>query len=233
MGLLFKPSYIKQFASGIAEAVLIYSRNAATSILLIGEVIRTKFYQNDLGSVVNAIQSNLHRKDFLEAICVELPQEFTQRLNEPNFEIFACRFFDYYWSRLPVLLKCNRVIHHGKRLRPREEEIEVVTRACFKLWADAHSDLVKDYTFSGGYHRFEKLTRWYVRSKTRDDEVYSIEWLWRSLQDLYPHLCQDNNVGNVTTHVLESCFPMFWDVFTEHSIRVCWDWCNDYEGMMM
>ena len=145
MDMLFKPSYLDKFATGIAEAILIYSRNAATTILLIGEVVRTKFYENDLSGVVNAIQSNLHRKDFLEAISVKLPQEFTQRLRESNFEIFTCRWFDYYWSRLPVLLKCNRVIHHGKRLRPREEEIEVVARACFKLWADAHPDLVKGH----------------------------------------------------------------------------------------
>jgi hypothetical protein len=216
MKLLFKPSYLNKFAIGIAEAILIYSRNSATSILLIGEVIRTKFYEYDIGSIVNAIQSNLHRKDFLEAISVKPSQELTQCLNEQNFEIFECKFFDYYWSRLPVLLKCNHVIHHGKRLRPREEEIEVVSRACFKLWADSHPDLVKNYTFSGSYHRFDKLTRWYVRSKTRNYELYNIEWLWRSLQELYPHIYLDNNIGNVTTHVLESCFPMFWNLLEGH-----------------
>ena len=213
MDMLFKPSYLDKFATGRAEDTLIYSRNAATSIFLITEVVRTKFYENDLGGVVNAIQSSLHKNDFLEAIAVKLPQEFTQRLREPTFEIFTCRWFDYYWSRLPVLLKCNRPIHHGKRLRPSDEEIEVVAKACLRLWADAHPHLVKGYIFSGDYNRFEKLTRWYVRSKTRDDEVYSAEWLWQSLQDLFPDLCQDNNVGNVTTHVVESCFPMFWDTF--------------------
>jgi hypothetical protein len=36
MDTLFKPSYLDKFAAGIAGAILIYSRNAATSILLIG-----------------------------------------------------------------------------------------------------------------------------------------------------------------------------------------------------
>jgi hypothetical protein len=226
MCTLFKPSYLDKFAAGLAEAMLIYSRNAATSILLIGEVVRSNFYKSDIGSVVNAIQSNLHDKEFLEAIVATLPQEFNQQLRGHNYETLKCRFFDYYWSRLPVLLKCNCVIHHGKRLRPSQEEIEVVVRACFNLWADVQPDLAKDYVFSGDFMRFEKMTRWYVRSKTRDGEVYSIEWLWRSLHDFHPHLCEDNNVGNITTHVLESCFPMFWDSFAGHYRRSLFYYAN-------
>ena len=62
--MLFKPSYVDKFATGIAEAILVYSRNGATSILLIGEVVRSMFYKNDLGRVVNDVKSNLHREDF-------------------------------------------------------------------------------------------------------------------------------------------------------------------------
>jgi hypothetical protein len=214
--MLFKRRYLDRFASGISEAILIYSKNSATSILLISEVVRTKFYEDAIGDVVNAIQSNLHREDFLKVMGVKLPQGFTKRLRQPKFQILICRFFDYYWSRLPVLLKRNRVIHHGKRLRPAEKEIEAVSRACFKRWADAYPKLEEDYIFSGDYNRFHRLTKWYVRSKTLDDEVYSIDWLWHSLQDLYPNLCRDNNVGNVTTNVVESYFPMYWDTFAAH-----------------
>ena len=62
--MLFKLSYVDKFTTGIAEAILVYSRNGAISILLIGEVARSMFYKNDLGRVVNDVKSNLHREDF-------------------------------------------------------------------------------------------------------------------------------------------------------------------------
>ncbi len=76
------------------------------------------------------------------------------------------------------------------------------------------------------YNRFNKLTNWYVRSKTRDDKVYSMNWLWQSLQDPYPSLCRDNNVGSMTTHVVESCFPMYWDTLGKHYLESMFYYAN-------
>jgi len=214
--MLFKNKYLEKFSTGIADAMIIYARNGATGVLAIWEVVRVRFYDQDIGSVVKAIEHNLHKEDLLSAIQLQPSERFLNLLKEQEYEILLSRFFDYYWSRLPVLLKCSRVIHQGKKQRPTDKEIEIVSKACFKTWAEAYPRTTETYVFSGDYTRFDKLTKWYAKSERRDDEVYSIEWLWDSLRELYPEITADYNVGNITTHVIESCFPMFWDTFQDH-----------------
>jgi hypothetical protein len=65
------------------------------------------------------------------------------------------------------------------------------------------------------YLRFSRLARWYVRSRTRDDEVYSINWLWDTLGSTFPDLLEATNISSITCHVIESSFPMYWDSFQE------------------
>ncbi len=206
--------------------MLTYSRNGAACVLVVAEVVRTKFYRDDLGGLVNAMQANLHKTDFLKSIGVNLADEFSAQVRQPRFSVLSSRFFDYYWSRIPVLLKCNRVIHHGKHLQPTDPEIEVVARACYGQWEETYPTLVKEFAFSGEHEELDRLTRWYVRSKRRDDRVYSIDWLWTALQDLYPSIYQDTNVGNITTYVIESAFPMFWDTLRAHYVKSLFYYAN-------
>jgi len=213
--MLFKNKYLEKFSTCIADAMVIYARNAATGVLAIWEVVRVRFYTQDIGSVVKAIEQNLHKEDLLSAIQLQPSERFLNLLKEQEYKILISRFFDYYWSRLPVLLKCSRVIHHGKKQRPTDKEIEIVSKSCLKTWAEAYPHTTKTYVFSGDYTRFDKLTKWYAKSERRDNEVYSIEWLWDSFLELYPEITADDNVGNITTHVIESCFPMFWDTFQD------------------
>ena len=124
------------------------------------------------------------------------------------------------------MLKWNRVIHHGKRLKPTDLEIEVVAKACYRRWEETYSTLVKEFAFSGEYEQFDRLTKWYVRSKHRDDRVYSIDWLWTVLRDRYPTFCRDANVGNITTYVVESSFPMFWDTLRAHYLKSLFYYAN-------
>ena len=224
--MLFKPSYLDRFATGMADSMLIYSRNGATSVLVIAEVLRANFYRDNLGSLVSAMQENLHKADFAESIGINLAEEFSVQLTQSRFSILSSRFFDYYWSRIPVLLKCNRVIHHGKHLKPTDPEIEAVARACYGRWEEIYPTLVKEFTFSGEYEEFDRLTKWYVKSKRRDDRVYSIDWLWTALQNLYPAICQDTNDANITTHVVESAFPMFWDTLRAHYLKSLFYYAN-------
>ncbi len=84
----------------------------------------------------------------------------------------------------------------------------------------------QEFAFSGEHEELDRLTRWYVRSKRRDDRVYSIDWLWTALQDLYPSTYQDTNVGNITTYVIESAFPMFWDTLRAHYVKSLFYYAN-------
>ncbi len=214
--MLFKDKYLEKFSAGIANAMVIYARNAATGVLVIWEVVKVRFYDQDIVSVVKAIEHNLHNEDLLSSIQFQPSERFFNLFKEKEYEILISKFFDYYWSRLPVLLKCSRVIHHWKKQIPTAKEIEIVSKACFKMWAEVYPNSAKTYVFSGYYTKFNKLTKWYVKSDRRNDEVYSAEWLYNSLSKLYPEITADDNIGNLITHIIESYFPMFWDTFQEH-----------------
>ncbi len=203
--------------------MVIYARNSATAVLAIWEVVRIRFYDQDIGSLVEAIKHNLRNEDLLSAIQLQPSERFLNLLKEQEYEILISKFFDYYWSRLPVLLS-NRVIRHGEKRRLTDKEIEIVSNACFKTWAEAYPNSAKTYVFSGDYTRFDKLRKWYVKSARCDDAVYSVKWLWDSVRELYTEITAYDNVANITTHVIESCFPMFWDTFQGYygwSLFIC------------
>jgi hypothetical protein len=214
--MLLKDKYLEKFSAGIANAMVVYARNSATGVLAIWEVVKVRFYDQDIGRVVKAVEHNLHNEDLLSSLQLQPSERFFNLFEEQKFAILISKFFDYYWSRLPILLKCSRVIHHGKKQRPTAKEIEIVSRASFKTWAETYPNAVNTYIFSGDYSKFAKLTKWYVQSGRRDDEVYDAAWLFDSLKELYPEITADDNVGNITTHVIKSCFPMFWDTFQSH-----------------
>lgn len=90
--MLFKPLYLDRFAAGIADAMLTYSQNGAASVLVIAEVVRTKFYRDDFGGLVSAMEANLHRNDFLISIGVNLADEFSAQLRQPRFSVLSSRF---------------------------------------------------------------------------------------------------------------------------------------------
>jgi hypothetical protein len=214
--MLFKNKYLEKFSIGMADEMVIHARNAATGVLAIWEVARASFYDQNIGGVVDAIKQNLHKEDLLSAIQLQPSERFLNLLKEQEYEILISKFFDFYWSRLPILFKCNRAVHHGKKRRPTEQEIGKISKICFKRWEEAYPDTAKIYVFSGDYSRFNKLTKWYAKSEQRDDAIYCSEWLWDSLRKLYPESTANDNVGNTTILTIKTCFPMFWDEFQNH-----------------
>jgi len=216
--MLFKDKYLEKFSEGMAHKMVIFARNAATGVLVIWDVVKVRFYEQNIGSVVNAIEHNIDSEDLSSSIKFQPSERVLSFFKEQKFQILISKFFDYYWSRLPVLLKCVRGTRHGKETRLTAKEIEIISRACFKSWAEAYPTLEKTYVFSGDYTKFENLTKWYVKSNRRDNEVYASEWLFDSLRELYPEIVGDDNVGVLTTHVIDSCFPMFWDAFQRHYV---------------
>lgn len=222
----FKDKYLEKFSAGISDEIVVYARNAATGVLAIWEVVRTSFYERDLGGFVETIQNGLNNDDLLSYMKLPSSERFLNLFKEQRYEILISKFFEYYWSRLPILFKCNRVIHHGRKRRLTKKEIEITSKASFYTFAEAYPNAVNTDTILSDYKKMNKLTKWYARSGHRDDEVYNADWLLASLMELYPETTADDNVGNITTHVIESCFPMFWDTFQDRYRKSLYCYAN-------
>jgi hypothetical protein len=190
--------------------MITHSRNSAMTILLILNVVRTKFYQVDLEQLVNRAQEHLHDIHFIDRVVVPLVGESSTQSLQPAFDQLACRFFDYYWSRLPVLVAGNRVQHKG---RLSHHETEVLSKRCFAAWLRQGFLGADEFAFSGDCSRFERLTKWFIKSTTREDRIYNQDWLRQSLDKMEALNAGEGNVRSVVTHVVESYFPMFWNTF--------------------
>jgi len=105
-------------------------------------------------------------------------------------------------------------------------EFELICRTCWSNWASKFSQIVNSYKFSGEYSKFLKLSKFYISSKKRDDEIYKVEWLFDYLEEFYPVVVSDSNIGKLTCHILDGCFPMFWDSFQNNYIKSIFIWAN-------
>lgn len=212
VNMLFKPQYLTRFIDGFAPAVLEHARNMAKGTLLIHGVIASRFYDRSITDCINRIQQHLEDPDFHQAV-----EPFHSDLYLRNssateqLDRFVARCFDYYFSRLPILLRVNRIIRHGSRRRLSEPEIEQIERGCFAQWGTHYREMMLEYDFSGDRVTSMSFTKWYAKRDRRDDHVYDPSWLVPTLSTLYPDALADSNVENITVHALESCFPMFWD----------------------
>lgn len=216
--MLFKKKYFQQIARGIAEDTLKISQNSSLIILILADIIAYPFSNIDAIKVSNFLEKKLVASDLIAELDLPLSVDFKKNIESPNFQELVAKFFDYYHSRLPVFKKIKITHRNGKKYLS-DEELDQISHECFLLWAASYPELIDQYKFSGDYSKIKKLTKWYVRHKTLDDEVYNIEWLWETLENLYPEhiLLADKNMKNFTFFkVIEACFPMFWNVYIEH-----------------
>lgn len=212
--MLFKDNEFAKFSDRLGELIVNYSRNSATAILLIWGVAKSKFYLVNTGKLIALVGSHLHCEDLLRVLNSQDLAELAGCRNDDRYTILGAKFFNYYWSRLPVLVRNNRVIHRGRVCRLSKKELDDISRCCFGKWARSFPELVDRYVFSEDYRRFLGLTPWYVTRTRRDDAVYSMEWLWSSLRELYPEIFADTNAGAFAEQVIEASFPMFWNEFS-------------------
>ena len=212
--MLFKEKYFVKFKHGITSSIDRFSLNSATSILVIWDAVRSHFYDMDMGNLVNLIEKQLPAADLLATLPFQTSPDTQSCFGNTCFRLLAANFYQYFLTRLPVLFRCNRLIHKGRKRIPSKKERNDIIHLCLTEYSGKYRDL--NFPLSPDEHlRFARLARWYVRSRTRDDEVYSVQWLWDTLEATFPDLLKGNNISSITSHVIESCFPMYWDSFQE------------------
>lgn len=210
--MIFKISHFEHMTKGMAKGIITLSSNSASSILLVFDTIGKNFYQINASILINEIEYNLMNPDFLQKIEPFISDELKFMIEQEEWTLLRTSFFNYYYSRLPVLLKA-RV--DGKCLS--KTEIELISRICFLAWEEVTPNYLKKKAFKSYWYEFEKSMKWYVRKQKRDNMVYANDWLWSEIELLFPHFLIDSNTNNFTVEVLNSCFPMFWNTLqSEH-----------------
>lgn len=210
--MLFKAKYLDQFKDGFVKSLSTISHNSALSILIISDAVKHHFYEIDMGVLVNVIQKNLYSSDLIQKLPFNLSFDSEQHSNSNSFLLLKSKFYNYYFTRTPLLIRYTRIKHKGKRrilsAKETKETVEYALRNFSDLFFDIETNLSPDE-----YSKFSKLSKWYVISKVRDDNLYSIQWLWDAINITCPELLDSNNSSSFANHIIESCFPMYWDTY--------------------
>jgi hypothetical protein len=217
--MLFKEKYFSRIKSGMAQELDAFSLNSATSLLVIWDAVRHHFHDVDLGELVNLLQKNLASRDLLAAMPFEISPDVQVSFRENRFRLLTAKFYQYYLSRLPVFFRYNRFIRRGRKGIPSRREMHNIVHACVSYYSQKYHDVDSPLS-PDDYRKFTRLARWYVRRKAREDQVYSIQWLWDILESTYPTILAANNTSSIAGHVIESCFPMYWNAFQDRH-RYC------------
>lgn len=212
--MLFKAKYFDRFKSGTVSTLDTFSQNSALSILAIRDCVRSHFYDIDLGELVELLRRGLPSEELLRVIPFDISREMLPSHDDKRFRLLCAHFYRYFFERLPVLFRWNRLIHRGRKRRLGREEVDAIVRSCVTRYVERYGD-VGVSLLPDEYRRFAGFARWCVRRKVQSDQVYAIEWLWDALSAVYPDIMIPTNTGSITGHVIESCFPMFWDSLQE------------------
>lgn len=233
---LLKPKFLPRAAAAVATSLVTTARNATATIAMIRAAVLHHFYDDDVGSVIRWVEPRLASVDGLALVSVDVlngapfkcaPAVLGERTSTP-FEALESAFFEYFYDRLPIVLKLNRPVHRGRPRRPNTEEIDHLSQICFDSGAKAFPHLMRrpELWFPGGYWRMNQLTRPWVRQRDRENAIYDIEWLWAVLRETYPDVLSETNAGAFTGHVIRECFPMFWNQFVANYRMMTFWWGN-------
>ena len=217
---MFKDRYYKQFIESYGELTSVFAINSAYSIIGLWDIVKNYFYSKDVSDYITEVQNNISQKDFIDKIRWYYSDEFFSRTKESRFDYIIFSFYDYFFSRLPVL----RLMTFDGKYRLTEQEVDDISRASFIVMDKLYKNNFKNYKFSGMYSDFlyySKIPRFIMQFRLRDidDKVYSVNWLLEKIEQYYPEYSLDCNVNNFSLHVLESCFPMYWDEFSSYIVK--------------
>ncbi len=208
--MLFKAKYFDHFKSGTASDLNTFSQNSALSVLAIWDCVRSHFYDIDLGGLVESLRRGLPSAESLRATPLAISQDVLSSLSDKRFRLLSAHFYHYFFVRLPVLFRWNRLIHRGRKMHLDRKEMDAIIRSCITSYVESYGEVGPSLS-PDEYRKFARPARWYVRREVQEDQVYSIQWLWDALSVIYPDIMAPSNIGSITNHIIESCFPMFWD----------------------
>jgi len=212
--MLFKAKYFDNFRRGVVSNLDTFSRNSALSVLAIWDCVHSRFYDIDFGGLIESLRKGLPSESSLVAIPFNISDGVLSSLSDKRYRLLSAHFYHYFFVRLPILFQWNRLIHRGRKRHLDRTEMDAVIRSCVASYAETYGDTGVALS-PDEFRRFAGLARWYIRRRVQEDQVYSIQWLWDALAVTHPDIMTPSNIGSITNHIVESCFPMFWDTLQE------------------
>ncbi len=197
--MLFKDKYFEEYTSSIRNNLTVFSENSAASILIIWDAVRHQFYRVDLAELTEKLHNCLCSNDIVGSMSFHISEPTKNALRHEPFRELPALFYHYYFHRLPVLFRTN-IVHNGRRRRISRKEVDATVEKALQEYSKEYGSTNMPLC-PEEYHRFDSITGILTRSKTRDDHVYSIQWLWDGLNKTYSELLQANNISSITTFI--------------------------------
>lgn len=225
-GPLFKAEYFERAKGPLAEAILRHAENSAAGVLVLWDFVAHHFYDVAIQAAIGAVETGLQRERFIDTLSLPYSPNIHEYLEAPGYPLFVTRFFDFFWSRLPVLFSLNPIIVNGKRRRPSRPEADAVTREALVRWSSRYPQVARQYAFSGEYSQMRLASLPGVPTRVRVRLIERHPWLWRDLERDFPQLPRSENVMYLAQDLLDQCFPMFWNALVGGYRVSCFYWAN-------
>lgn len=223
---LFKAEYFERAKDSLAEAILRHAENSAAGVLILWDFVAHHFYDVAIQAVIGVVEAGLQREQFVDTLSLPYRPNIHEYLKAPSHPLFVTRSFDFFWSRLPVLLSLNPIIVNGKRRRPSRSEADAITREALARWSSRYPQVARQYGFSGEYSVMRLASLPGVPARVRVRLIERRPWLWGDLERCFPQLPRSENVMYLAQNLLDQCFPMFWNALVGRYRLSCLYWAN-------
>jgi hypothetical protein len=81
------------------------------SLLIIKEAVCTHFYDVDMGLLIDSIHKNLYSSELLLSLPYKVSIDLDQLVISKSFQLLKSKFYNYYFTRTPVLVNMTRLVH--------------------------------------------------------------------------------------------------------------------------
>lgn len=247
---LFKKDCFDSVKDRISFAIILCSINSALGILLLSDVVKNSLSVLYIEDVISCISSNLLSKNFIKEIdqleiCISsdfnivdenrhdtfyTPSEMLlSDISSLKFDLLQAKFFYYYFTRMPILLK--KTYFGPDHSIPNDSERKQILRACVDALEKHYPQLVEKfphifsapnliYDLARDINKANGLTSYFKNKKSREEFIYDYHWIFFGPSNTEEHLLLlekgNPNFQFIMKNILDKYFPVFWNCFRDY-----------------
>lgn len=247
---LFEREKFEIVKKEIGRSVIFCSINSAIGFLLICDVVKNNINMLSLDDLMSFVSNNLLNEKLIDDIykdelCVISDYDFINQdrheiyytpseqffsdISSTKCELLQAKFFYYYFTRLPIMLRMTRF--GAKKSIPNRTEQKEILEACIDALEFCYPQLVKKfphifsdpnvcYDLSREVEKAKQLTGFLSKNTDRDNFVYEYTWIFRgptrTEKDLLPIENQVPNFDFIMQGILDKYFRVFWNTLRDY-----------------
>lgn len=167
--MVFKKEYLECIGDNFAEVLFAFSKNAATTVLLIENIAENLFYKINIRGAISEIEKVMFATNFIEVLPPEYTEGLEAELLSKRFYKMREGFYGDYLRNIPILFG-HKI--YPKKVSASKKEIQSIHKSCCCLFLERNNqnEDKEEFIKSTVYEFYETLS--FLNSRMKRIKVH-------------------------------------------------------------